>query len=159
MKFKHLHFGEDDEEDSCLHYTFVDRKSFAMYDINKEITFFIYDNPGEEYINAYKYVQKYFDIIAKCGIKVDQEQFVFPNIRKGQFVFKTQGTTDYYRSTIQKVADQIGLVGRDYGNHSLRYGGARHKLIFSVYPYNLEQIRYIAGWTYQDTADTIGIAY
>ena len=146
MQFKHLHFDDDDEGDHCLHCSFVARKSLVTYNENKKITFFIYDNPGEPYINAYHYIMEYFNLIAKHKITISPDSYVFPNMREKHILFKSQGSTDYYRKMVQSVAQAVGLEAREFGNHSLRYGGARHKLIFSMYSYNLDQIQYIAGW-------------
>lgn len=138
----------------CLLFTFVDQK-FASHSKMKEITFFIYDNPFDEFINACKYVQEYYNIIQQCNIKYNDDSFMFTSIRDNQFLFKTQGKTEYYCTMIQKVATHIGLDGLLYRNHSLRYGENKHKLIFSLYHYNLEQIRYIAGQAFKNQKDTI----
>ena len=45
------------------------------------------------------------------------------------------------------------MKASNYALHSLRKGGCRHKLIFSHFKLNIEQIRHIGGWT--DREDTI----
>ncbi len=56
LKFKNLVFGVDDENDSCLLFSFNSRKSMNAYKENM-VLFYICPNPEEKYIDSYKYVK------------------------------------------------------------------------------------------------------
>ncbi len=143
--------GRDRDNDDCIHFTFVNRKSEEAWD-GKEVTFIISPNPQERFIDCYNFIKEYFELLHSMPyVTYTDEDYVFPNMRTNFFAFNKQGTTTYLRNVLKDVLTSCGLKGTDYGSHSLRHGGARHKFIFSIFLYNLEAIRYVAGWTYNSS--------
>ncbi len=159
LKFRHLRFGKDKDLDEALLFTFVDRKSLAAYG-KDAVTFNIYPNPHEPYINAFKFIQEYYELLEKLpSHSLDDDDYIFPNMTKNMFKIGRQGTTKYFREILKEMAEKCQLDFRLYANHSLRHGGARFKLIYSQFPLNIDQIRYLAGWTNRDSMETVGSDY
>ena len=97
LKFKHLRFGVDRDGDSALLFTFVDRKSLIRYK-KKQVTFYIYPNPQEKYIDTYKFVKDYFELLEYSG-----DHPCFPKMVPNCFVLEAEGSTKYIRNCLKLV--------------------------------------------------------
>ena len=126
--------------------------------MQKSVTFCIYSNQNEELMDAYKYVKEYINLLNKLpNHEYNDNDYIFPNMSPKRFAIDQQGSTRYIRLVLKEALKPCGLDESRYANHSLRNGGARHKLIYSMWPLNLDQIRFLAGWIEQDTVGTVGI--
>ena len=163
LTFDNLKIGVDDDNAACIRLTFIDRKAYTAYDKGVP-TLCIPPNPEEEAIDAFKFLKDYYDLLNNnmrhiSGYTTDsmelQNSYVFPNRTPTQFMtsLSKQGSTNYYRDSLEKGLFCVSINPKHYALHSLRTGGCRHKLIFSPFPFNVEQVRHVAGWT--DREDTI----
>ena len=160
MKFKHLCYGHDKDGEPSLRFTYVDRKSLEAYkklgNVKGIVTFDIYPNPDEAYINFYKYMKEYYDLLKELpNHNVNDDAFVFPNMKPKKFMIGSQGSTTYIRKVLQDYCNACQMDPSKYATHSLRHGGARHRYIYSSFTLNLDELRYLAGWTSHDTVGTV----
>ena len=156
MFFKVQEFVLDDDNDKCLLFSFNSRKSMKAYK-DKTVLFYIYPNPDEAFIDCYRYVKEYYDLLEHLKMNPQPDDYIFTANSKDSFIILNKPcTTAFLRGILQDLVVAIGKTKTMYANHSLRYGGARHRFIFSMYKYNLDQVRYVAGWTKTDSKDTLG---
>ena len=79
---------------------FVDRKSLAAYG-KDAVTFNVYPNTEEPFINAFKYVKEYFDLLDKLPChSYNDADYVFPNMTPKIFQIGPKGSTKYFRDIL-----------------------------------------------------------
>ena len=131
-----------------------DRKSVNYEDA----VFTQWPNLQEPFICAVSYFSNYLNELKVQNKPTTPSSFVFPKMSNS--IIKStmkQSPSDFSSKTFKQALIAVEMSPDLYSSHSLRKGGARHRLLYSQRTWDLDTIRYWCGWSHNNDSATLGV--